>query len=421
MKKNILVAQSGGPTAAINATLSGILRAGMTSDKIDRIYGGLHGIQGIIDGHIIRLDDQISGEEDLYLLQMTPAMALGSCRHRLAPYDISPDLYTAIHQIFKKLDIGYFFYIGGNDSMDTALKLHEYFRRSGEDIQGIGVPKTIDNDLACTDHTPGFGSAVKYLTAALLEVAADACVYRKPSVTVLEIMGRDAGWLTASSGLAHLAGGAAPHLICLPEIPFDNDAFVEKLRRLQEQYMTVVVAVSEGMRMADGSYAYKTAQSGVVDPFGHQYLSGAGRHLEHLAADRLGCKVRSIELSVLQRSASHFASKTDIEESVMVGREAVKLALTGTSGMMMAIERISDYPYRSRVYPVDISLVANKVRTFPLEWIDPETNRLTKQGIDYFLPLIGGELACPTQNGMPLHFSFRREPLALEAQVITAG
>ncbi len=413
MKKNILVAQSGGPTAAINATLAGIIRAGLASDKIDKIYGGLNGIQGIINGQVIRLDDQISGEDDLNLLQMTPAMALGSCRHRLAPFDISPDLYANIYNVFKRLDIGFFFYIGGNDSMDTALKLHQYFTHIGADIKVIGVPKTIDNDLDCTDHTPGFGSAMKYLVTAIHEIAADACVYRKPAVTIIEIMGRDAGWLTASSALAHLSGCAAPHLIYLPEYPFQADQFVEDLKKAQAENLSVIVAVSEGIKMDDGNYAHKSAQSGVVDPFGHKYLSGAGRHLEELAADRLGCKVRSIELSVLQRSSAHFASKTDIDEAVMVGKEAVSLALSGLSGVMASIERVSSYPYSSRVRPVDIALAANKVKAFPLSWLDMNTNCLTQEGVDYFLPLIGGEIPCPTKDGMPLHFVFDEKQLAL--------
>lgn len=406
MSKNLLVAQSGGPTAAINATLAGVLAAGLESSQIGTLYGGLWGIKGILERKIIRLNGQLEQPGALDLLASTPAMALGSCRRKLPSEQDAPDLYATLEQIFDELDIGYFFYIGGNDSMDTVVKLSDFFAKKGRDIRVVGVPKTIDNDLNNTDHTPGFGSAVKYVVTSLIEVYNDAQVYGTDSVLIVEIMGRDAGWLTASSGLARLTGISAPHLIYLPEIPFEPKEFIEAVRRNIAEHGTVVVAVSEGVRLADGSYIHASSQNGAVDAFGHQAaLSGAGRCLEALVETEIGCKVRSIELSVLQRAAAHYASKADLEEGKLVGRGAVALALEGKTGVMAAVRRLSSNPYRSEIVPVDIRLAANAVKAFPTGWLR-EDHSLSPEAVDYFLPLIQGEAVNATENGLPQYFRF---------------
>lgn len=409
MKKNVLIAQSGGPTAAINTTLSGIIQECKKSDKIGSVYGSLYGIQGIIDKRIVRLDDQLNTPEEFKLLECTPSMALGSCRLKIKPYDDNPKFYDDILETFKKLSIGYIFFIGGNDSMDTVSKLSHLFYKKGEDIKIIGVPKTIDNDLYGTDHTPGFGSAAKFVATTLLEVGLDNAVYAPPSVTIVEIMGRDAGWLTAASALA-LKGGSAPHLIYPPELPFDLNDFIDRVTDLQKQSPNVVITISEGLKLKDGNYLsdLNTVHSGVVDPFGHKYLSGAARSLERVVSQSLGCKVRAVELSVLQRSASHILSKTDIDEARLVGATAVIEALKGNTGKMVSIERVSNSPYQSKIVTVDVAEVANKVKQFPLEWIDTQNHTINSKGIEYLAPLILGEVEYPLENGLPKYFSFKR-------------
>ena len=410
--KNLLVAQSGGPTAAINATLAGVIEAGMKSDRIDRVYGGFFGSEGILQGQIIDIGAQIKSDKDLHLLSLTPGMALRSCRHKMPDPQKDPAPYEAMLDIFKALDIGYFFYIGGNDSMDTAMKLHRYCADKGHDIKVIGVPKTIDNDLPLTDHTPGFGSAVKYVACSIAEIARDSAVYTPKSAVVVEIMGRDAGWLTAGSGVAQLAGGA-PHLIYIPETPFDPAACVAAVKTLQETIPHVVIAVSEGIRDREGDYVHTDLPGGITDAFGHRQLAGAGRYVETLIKQEVGCKVRSIELSVLQRAAGHCLAAADIDEAIEVGRQAVALALAGESGKMAAIERIAQNPYKSRVIPVDLDRVAGKVRPFPTHWLSEDNRSLSEEALDYFLPLIQGEKAWPSQNGLPHHFIFRADLVSL--------
>ena len=404
--KNLLVAQSGGPTAAINATLSGVLEAGLNSPHIGRVYGGFHGVEGMLSGKVVDLTPQLSDPEALRHLALTPGMALRSCRYKMPDPKKDDAPYATLLELFKKLDIGYFFYIGGNDSMDTALKLHHRCAQEGLDVKVIGVPKTIDNDLPETDHTPGFGSAVKYVHS-IVEVARDASVYPAQSVMVVEIMGRDAGWLTASSGLAQRASGA-PHLIYIPERAFDPDRFLSDLRELMTRERHVIVAVSEGIRDAAGDYVHADLP-GVersVDSFGHVQLSGAGRYLEHLIKTQIGCKVRSIELSVLQRSAGHCLSATDIAEAAEVGRQAVALALAGESGKMAAIRRLSDSPYRSDVVAVPLEKAAGLVKAFPSDWLSEDNRTLSQEAVDYFLPLIAGEMQTPFAEGLPCHFTF---------------
>ncbi len=399
---NIAVAQSGGPTCAINASLAGIFTAASKNTEIDKIYGSINGIEGIINDDLVDLKTIVRNNEDLELLKLTPSTALGSCRYKLPEKE--NEIYEKIVTTFKKNDISMFFYIGGNDSMDTVLKLSEYFKNNNIDIKVIGVPKTIDNDLMCTDHTPGFGSAAKYVAATLQEITRDSSVYSVKSVTIVEIMGRDAGWLTASTCVLKANDENAPHLIYLPETPFSVERFLDDVNRTLSEHKAVIVAVSEGLKMSDGGYAAEDTQSGENDGFGHKYLSGIGKHLENIVREKIGCKVRSIELNVMQRCASHIASKTDIDESVKIGEEAVKTALSGQTGKMMSFKRISDRPYFVEIVPVDTKDVANKEKLFPKEWINNQGNNVTFQALDYFLPLIQGELNILMKNGMPVHF-----------------
>ncbi len=396
---NIAVAQSGGPTVAINASLIGVFEEALKSPKIDKIYGSLNGIEGIINENLIDLKTIIKTTEDVELVKLTPSTVLGSCRYKMPSPEKDSAVYEKIVECFKKHDIGAFFYIGGNDSMDTTDKLSKYTIQNGIDVKVIGIPKTIDNDLCYTDHTPGFGSAAKYLATTLQEIVRDSAVYDLKSVTVVEIMGRHAGWLTASSGVLHANGETAPHLIYLPEGEFTAEKFLNDVKAQLEIRDSVIVAVSEGIKLDDANY-----RSGKVDNFGHEYLSGIGKLLENLITEKIGCKVRSIELNVMQRCSSHLASKTDIEEAALIGGQGVKAALSGETGKMMAFKRVSNSPYKIEIESVEARLVANAEKTFPKEWICDNGTNITKDAIDYFLPLINGEVQIKTKNGMPVHF-----------------
>lgn len=400
---NIAAAQSGGPTCAINASLAGVFSEASRNEQIDKIYGSINGIEGIINDRLVEMSSIIKSNKDLELLKLTPSTVLGSCRFKLPDADDNSEVYEKIISCFKRNNIDIFFYIGGNDSMDTVCKLSEYFKKNNINVKVIGIPKTIDNDLMCTDHTPGFGSAAKYVAATVQEIARDSSVYSVKSVTVVEIMGRDAGWLTASTCVLKANDENAPHLIYLPETPFSVERFLEDVKRMLVEHNAVVVAVSEGLKMSDGEYAAEEFQSGHDDAFGHKYLSGIGKCLENIVRKEIGCKVRSIELNVMQRCASHMASKTDVDESVKIGEEAVKAAVKGETGKMMAFKRISDRPYFSEIVTVDAKEVANKERLFPKEWINNQGNNVTAFALDYFLPLIQGEVNVLMENGMPVH------------------
>ena len=400
---NIAAAQSGGPTCAINASLAGVFSEASRNEQIDKIYGSINGIEGIINDRLVEMSSIIKSNKDLELLKLTPSTVLGSCRFKLPDADDNSEVYEMIISCFKRNNIDIFFYIGGNDSMDTVCKLSEYFKKNNINVKVIGIPKTIDNDLMCTDHTPGFGSAAKYVAATVQEIARDSSVYSVKSVTVVEIMGRDAGWLTASTCVLKANDENAPHLIYLPETPFSVERFLEDVKRMLVEHNAVVVAVSEGLKLSDGEYAAEEFQSGHDDAFGHKYLSGIGKCLENIVRKEIGCKVRSIELNVMQRCASHMASKTDVDESVKIGEEAVKAAVKGETGKMMAFKRISDRPYFSEIVTVDAKEVANKERLFPKEWINNQGNNVTAFALDYFLPLIQGEVNVLMENGMPVH------------------
>ena len=401
---NIVVAQSGGPTCAINASLAGVFKRGCKSDKIDKIYGSINGINGIIRQNLVDLSDYIKSEEDIKLLINTPSTALGSCRYKLAECEKDETDYKKIVECLKKYDIGMFFYIGGNDSMDTVMKLSAYFSENNIDIKVIGIPKTIDNDLCGTDHSPGFGSAAKYVAATMQEIIRDSRVYSVKSVTIVEIMGRHAGWLTASSCCLRANGEIAPHLIYLPEVHFSTEKFLEDVKRIQSEHDAVIVAVSEGVRTEDGSFAAEEFQSQKSDAFGHQYLSGIGKCLENIVSKELNCKVRSIELNVMQRCSSHIASLTDLCESEEIGEAAVEAALDGTTGRMMCYNRDSNSPYKMHIGDISVFDTANKEQYFPIEWINSEHNNVTDEALEYFLPLIQGETETKMKNGMPVHF-----------------
>ena len=405
---NAIVGQSGGPTAAINSTLSGVIRGALANPEIEHIYGAFNGVEGILNGTFRTIDADFACEDKLRLLENTPAAALGSCRYKLPKKGEGEEIYTQLFNTFAANNIRYFFYIGGNDSMDTVDKISAHAIKIGYDMRVVGVPKTIDNDLEGTDHTPGFGSAAKYIAASMQEVIRDCAVYTVKAVTIVEIMGRDAGWLAASAALPSLYCGVVPDLVYLPERAFVMEEFFEDIRAALEIKPNIVIAVSEGIRFADGTYVGAGAQSGAADTFGHQYLSGTGKALEYAVKDALGCKVRSVELNILQRCASHIASKTDLEEGVAIGKAAVDAALGGASHCMMAFKRVSAEPYEIAIQPEDISGIANKVRRVPDEFINARGNGVTQECLRYILPLIEGETAPVYERGLPVHLVIER-------------
>lgn len=402
-KHNCIVAQSGGPTVAINASLAGVVAGVLASEKYDICYGSLNGITGIWNNSIINLSEKANKDGFLEQLSMSPAMYLGSCRHKLPNIEKDESIYQKIFACFNELNIKAFFYIGGNDSMDTVLKLSEYAKKINYDISIIGVPKTVDNDLCITDHTPGFGSAAKYIAASILEIAHDTMIYPVKSVTIVEIMGRDAGWLTAASALARNSYHNAPDLIYLPETDFDEVAFIADVKAKLNQQYNVIVAVSEGIHDKDGNYI--TAGEAAADSFGHAQLSGAGKALEYMVRDQIGVKVRSVEVNILQRCAAHLLSKTDIDESFAQGKYGVQLAEEGITGSMVCIKRESNTPYTVSYTYADIKEIANEAKSVPRKWINAAGNDVTQDLIDYITPLIQGECSVTYENGLPVYAS----------------
>lgn len=401
---NIAVAQSGGPTCAINASLAGVLRAGQKSGEIDKIYGVMNGIEGILNNRLVDLSQIISDEEKYQLLLRTPSAVLGSCRKKLPDYHENNEIYEKITESLRNAGIGIFFYIGGNDSMDTVAKYAAYLReKSIDDIRIIGIPKTIDNDLCVTDHCPGFGSAAKYVCTTVQEIARDSNVYSMPSVTIIEAMGRHAGWLAASAACIRANGEQAPQLIYLPEAVFSIEKFIADVKEKMKEHKAVIAVVSEGVKTADGKFAAEEYQSGQKDVFGHAYLAGIGKFLEKLVSEKIGCKVRSIELNVMQRCSSHIASAEDIDSSAAIGEAALEAALSGKSGCMMTFIRESDKPYSYSIGTTDAAAAANSEKLFPSEWINDEGNDVLPAAYDYFMPLIQGEVYPVMKNGMPVH------------------
>ena len=394
---NIIVAQSGGPTVAINASLVGVIKGAKKSGKFDKIYGALHGINGVISENFIEL--QGLDEDKLSCIYSSPACYLGSCRYKMPPVDEDTKLYEKVFEILERYDISAVFYIGGNDSMDTITKLSVYGERRGSDIRFAGVPKTIDNDLIQIDHTPGYGSAAKFIAQSMLEIAHDTAIYEVPCVTIVEIMGRNAGWLTAAAALARNEYSQIPQLIYLPEIAFDIDRFISDVEELLKVTNNVVVAVSEGIK--DSSGAYLSAQTAANDKFGHAQLSGAGKCLEMAVKSRLKIKCRSVELNILQRAAAHAASKTDLDEAQMLGEKAVSYALEGNSGFMPILKRVPGDVYSCTYEMGKLSEIANKEKNVPREWINEAGNDVTQDMIDYVQPLILGEVKIEYKNGLP--------------------
>ncbi len=403
--KNMLVAQSGGPSAAINATITGVIDAGLESEKIRHVYGALNGIKGVLNENFVMLDEVCKSKEKRDLLAVTPAAALGSCRWKLKDPKENAEEFEKIIQVLRKNDIGYFVYTGGNDSMDTVYKLSQYCDEHGvDDIKIMGAPKTIDNDLGETDHCPGFGSAAKFIATAFTEIACDSFVYDVPSVTIVEVMGRNAGWLTASAALARTEKRRVPQLIYLCEKPFDEERFIQDVKDSLKKENNIIIAVSEGVKDAEGKYVGEETKSGKEDAFGHKYLSGIGKYLEGLVGEQIGCKVRSVELNILQRCAGYMLSRTDITESRNLGAYAAISAIRGESGKMSVLERISDHPYQVKIKLADLSKIANYEKTVPIEWITEEGNDITDELIEYLIPLIQGEVAIPYENGVPKNF-----------------
>jgi 6-phosphofructokinase 1 len=410
LKGNAIVGQSGGPTTAINATLAGVISGAMKNENIGKIYGMKNGIEGLLRDDLLVLNDYFNERADFERLKRTPAAALGSCRKKLPKESDSgyKETFERIIEMFEKYDIRYFFYIGGNDSMDTVAKLSKYTAECGYDIRVIGVPKTIDNDLLGTDHTPGFGSAAKYISVTMQEMLRDTAVYTVKAVTVVEIMGRDAGWLTASSAIGRLLGLPYPDLVYLPERAFNMDEFFEDISAAMEKKPNIVVAVSEGLQFADGTYVGESTQGGATDAFGHKYLAGTGKALELAIKAKLGCKVRSVELNLPQRCAAHIASKCDIDESFGVGNAAVSAAVQGATREMMVILRDSDSgeDYSSVFGHMDIDLIANKTKYVPKHFINERGNHVTDECLRYILPLVKGECYPEYKDGLPVFFEF---------------
>lgn len=401
--KNLIVAQSGGPTAAINATLTGVIKEWLSENNGAKVYGSRFGVEGILKENITDLTGL--SEDDLDKLMRTPASALGSCRYKLSDPKEDETDFKRVLEVFKKYDIGHFVYIGGNDSMDTVHRLSEYFTENGiNDIVVNGAPKTIDNDLCGIDHCPGFGSAAKYIATVCSELAREVKVYDKENILIVEIMGRHAGWLTAAAALAAEKDSEVPYLIYLSEIKLSVDKFVADLKEAMKKSKNVIVALSEGTVIEQKTGGNQADADGEVDAFGHKQLAGNGRILEKVLKDELKYKARYIELSLIQRCASHCMSETDIMESVELGRVAVRLGLEGKSGRMARLTRISDEPYKVEYSSVDIKEVANLEKKVPLEWINEGENGVTEEMLRYLKPLVKGEMSCRYKDGVPEFF-----------------
>lgn len=403
--RNIIVGQSGGPTSVINSSLAGVYKNAIERG-FDKVYGMLNGIQGLLDERYVDMSTQIHSDLDIELLKRTPSAFLGSCRFKLPEIHENMEIYDKIFEILDKLEIDSFIYIGGNDSMDTVSKLSRYAEKIGSDIRVIGEPKTIDNDLVLTDHTPGFGSAARYVASTVREIVLDANVYEKKSVTIVEIMGRHAGWLTAASVLARKTAGDNPLLIYLPETAFDQEAFLEKIEACFSKNPNVIVCVSEGIKDKDGTFICEYDNSVGTDSFGHKMLAGCGKYLENLVRNRLGVKARSVELNVSQRCSAAMISETDQKEAVIAGEFGVRAALKGETGKMVSYVRTSDLPYAMVPGLEDVNEICNKEKTVPLSWITEDGSNISDEFLVYALPLIQGSVKLPLgTDGLPAFVS----------------
>ncbi|HAL63522.1 MAG: 6-phosphofructokinase [Firmicutes bacterium] len=396
---NFAVAQSGGPTAAINASLCGVIKAATADNK--KIYGMVNGIKGAIDNNFVDLGEIFKDEHNLKLLKTTPAAYLGSCRYRLPDFDGKCDVYEKIFAGFAEKNITMVIYIGGNDSMDTVMRLSQYAEKNEKNVLFAGVPKTIDNDLMGTDHTPGFGSAAKFVATTVLEIARDCAVYKDRSATVVEIMGRNAGWLTAASALARNSTSSAPHLIYLPEVPLSKEKLISDIKNCKER--NIVIAVSEGIKNENGEYYSNLDCNSGHDKFGHAQLCGSAKVIENIIKENFGIKTRSVELNVLQRCSSHFASLTDLNEAEMIGAFGAKSLLSGKTGITVGFERIKDYEIKPVIN--DVIKVANLEKTVPDSFIAKSGNDITEKALNYLRPLILGEPEIEIENGIPKHIA----------------
>ena len=400
-----IIGQSGGPTAVINASAYGVIKTALENPCITRVYGAAHGIKGVLNDKLYDMN-----EEDAYELSLmlhTPSSELGSCRYKMADPDADDTDYKRVLEIFRKYNVRYFFYNGGNDSMDTCDKISRFMAKSGWECRVMGVPKTIDNDLYGTDHCPGFASAAKYIATSCMEITKDACVYDNGQITIIEIMGRHAGWLAASAKLAD-AFGSGPDLIYLPEVDFDMDSFLADVDRIYREKGKVIVAVSEGIHYADGTFVSE-AKTSATDGFGHVQLGGLAAHLASAVKEHMGVKVRGIELSLLQRCGAHLASQTDIDEAFLAGKVAVEAAVSGETGKMVAFAReITDGKYHCVTKLLPLTSVANFEKKVPLGWITPEKNQVTDAFVEYALPLIQGEPKIPLENSLPRYARLKK-------------
>lgn len=407
MKGNIIVGQSGGPTSVINSSLAGVYKT--AKDRgVEKVFGMRNGIEGLLEERYVDLSNYIKNDLDIELLKRTPSAFLGACRYKLPEIHEDRDLYEKVFEILNKLEIKYFIYIGGNDSMDTIKKLSDYAIVTGQKQRFIGVPKTIDNDLALTDHCPGYGSAAKYIGTVTKEVIRDSkgLIYSKGLVTIIEIMGRNAGWLAGAAALAEGEDSDGPDLIYLPEVTFVMDKFYGKIEKLLERKKSIVVAVSEGIRLSDNRYVCELADNvEYVDAFGHKQLTGTAACLANKLAEKFGCKTRAVELSTLQRSAAHLSSRVDINEAFQVGGAAVKAADEGDTGKMVVIERVSDDPYQCSTGIYDVHKISNVEKLVPRSWINKEGCHITEEFLDYVRPLIQGDMQPISVDGIPRHLN----------------
>ena len=392
-----IIGQSGGPTAVINASAQGVIQTALKTPCITQVLGAAHGIKGVLEDKLYDMAQEDPAELDL--MKYTPSSALGSCRYKLADPDVDDTDYQRILEIFKKYNVRYFFYNGGNDSMDTCNKISKYMQKVGYECRIMGVPKTIDNDLNGTDHCPGFASAAKYIATSCAEVWQDAHVYDTGMVTIIEIMGRHAGWLAGSAALASLTG-CGPDLVYLPETDFDMDKFLSDVKAIYDKTGKCMVAVSEGIHYADGTFVSE-AKTSATDGFGHAQLGGLASMLAETVKQKLGAKVRGIELSLLQRCGSHLASKTDVEEAYLAGQAAVEAAAEGFTDKMVAFQCTRDGSYACKTVLEPLDIVANFEKKVPRAWINEAGNGVTQEFIDYVLPLIQGETDAPKENALP--------------------
>lgn len=405
MRGNIIVGQSGGPTAVINSSVAGVFTAAKELG-VEKIYGMVHGIEGFLEENIVDLKKEIKDETDVELLKRTPSAYLGSCRFKLPKIEENEEIYEKIFVILEKYNIEAFFYCGGNDSMDTIKMLSDYAAAHDKKQRFMGVPKTIDNDLPITDHCPGYASASKYIATSMKEIIRDNESFgaAKPTITIVEIMGRHAGWLTAAAALSRGEDCSGPDAIYVPERVFVLDTFMEKVKHLAATKSSVVIAVSEGIAFEDGTFVCELgSESAVVDAFGHKQLSGCAVTLADKIAAETGYKTRAIELSTLQRAATHIASLTDINEAFQVGYDAVQAAEEGKTGMMITLDRNGDAPYQCGTSAYDIHAIANVERKLPDEWINEAGDDINKGYDKYARPLIMGELQPLMVNGLPRH------------------